>query len=86
MVPVLELAGLQPRTGIRLRTLATWGFRSGLRILLIGALAYALIRAVTLLVARFEHEVNRGTSLDALERAKRGADARLADPQRRLAR
>ncbi len=72
MVPALELVGLQPRTGIRLRTLVTWGFGSGLRILLLGAVAYASIRAVTLLVARFEHEINRGTSLDALERAKRG--------------
>lgn len=71
IVPFFELAGLRPRTGIRLRTMATWGFESGVRILLIGAIVYALIRAVTLLVARFEHEINRGTSLDALERAKR---------------
>lgn len=71
IVPFFELAGLRPRTGIRLRTMATWGFESGVRILLIGAIIYALIRAVTLLVARFEHEINRGTSLDALERAKR---------------
>jgi small conductance mechanosensitive channel len=71
IAPVFELAGLQPRTGVRLRPLATWAFESGLRILLIAALAYTLIRTVTLLVARFEHEVNRGTSLDALERAKR---------------
>ena len=70
-VPFFELAGLQPRTGVRLRTLVTWGFASGLRILLIGAIAYALVRAMGLLVARFEHEINRGTSLDALERAKR---------------
>lgn len=69
--PVLEIAGLQPRTGIRLRPLATWAFQSGLRVLLIAALAYALVRAVTLLVKRFEHEVNLGTGLDALERAKR---------------
>lgn len=71
IAPVLEVAGLQPRTGVRLRPLATWVFGSGLRILLIAALAYALVRAVTLLVQRFEHEVNRGTGLDALERAKR---------------
>jgi len=72
IVPAFEVMDLRPRTGIHLRTLVTWGFGSGLRILLIGGLAYALIRAVTLLVARFEHEINRGTSLDALERAKRG--------------
>ena len=71
IAPVLEVAGLRPRTGVRLRPLATWAFESGLRILLIGALGYALTRAVALLVSRFEHEVNRGTGLDALERAKR---------------
>ncbi|MBA2302387.1 MAG: mechanosensitive ion channel [Acidobacteria bacterium] len=71
IAPVFEVAGLHPRTGVRLRPLATWVFDSGLRIVLIGVLGYALVRAVTLLVKRFEHEVNRGTSLDALERAKR---------------
>jgi small conductance mechanosensitive channel len=71
IAPVFDIAGLEPRTGVGLRPLATWAFQSGLRLLLIGALAYALVRAVTLLVARFEYEVNRGTTLDALERAKR---------------
>jgi small conductance mechanosensitive channel len=69
--PALEIAGLQPRTGVRLRPLATWAFESGLRIILIAVLAYALVRAVKLLVQRFEHEVNLGTGLDALERGKR---------------
>lgn len=71
LVPAFELAGLRPRTGIKLREVAAWSFASGLRIVLIAAMAYALIRAVTLLVARFEHEISTGTSLDALERAKR---------------
>ena len=71
IVPAFELAGLQPRTQTGLRPLATWIFGSGLRIVLIGALGYVLARTVTLLVTRFEHEVNRGTTLDALERAKR---------------
>ncbi len=72
IAPVFEVAGLHPRTGVGLRPLATWLFQSGLRIVLIGALGYALVRAVTLLSRRFEHEVNQGTTLDALERAKRG--------------
>jgi small-conductance mechanosensitive channel len=71
IVPFLELAGLEPRSGLRLQALTAWSLASGLRILLFAALAYGLIRAVTLLVARFEHEINRGTGLDALERAKR---------------
>ena len=71
IVPILELAGLRPRTGVRLRTLADWTFGHGLRVVLISVLAYALIRTITLLIRRFEHEVNLGTGLDALERAKR---------------
>jgi small conductance mechanosensitive channel len=71
IVPIFELAGLRPRTGIRLRTLVVWGFSSGLRVLLIGALAYALVRTSALFVRRFEYQVNLGTGLGALERAKR---------------
>jgi moderate conductance mechanosensitive channel len=71
LFPAFEVVGLQPRTGVHLSTLAAWTFASGLRILLIFILAYALIRTVGLLVKRFEHELNRGTGLDALERVKR---------------
>jgi small conductance mechanosensitive channel len=71
LFPAFELAGLRPRTGVHLRTLAAWTFGSGLRVVLIALLAYALIRVMTLLVRRFEHELNLGTGLDALERAKR---------------
>jgi small conductance mechanosensitive channel len=71
IVPTMELTGLRPRTGVRLRTLADWAFSHGLRVVLISAMAYALIRAITLAIRRFEHEVNLGTGLDALERAKR---------------
>ena len=70
-VPIFELLGLRPRAGLGLRTLATWAFTSGLKVILIVALAFVLVRFVTLLVKRFEHEVNLGTGLDALERAKR---------------
>ena len=71
VVPIFELAGLHPRVGVRLRTLTIWAFSSGLRVLLIAALAYVLVRACTLFVRRFEHQLNLGTGLDALERAKR---------------
>ena len=71
IAPVLQIAGLRPRRGVLLGPMTEWVFGSGLRILLIAALAYAFVRAVTLLVQRFEHDVNRGTTLDALERAKR---------------
>jgi small conductance mechanosensitive channel len=71
LVPAFEVAGLHPRAGVHLRTLASWAFDSGLRILLICAVAYAIIRMVGISVARFEHEISVGTDLDALERAKR---------------
>lgn len=71
IVPAFELAGLRPRAGVHLRTLSAWFFDSGLRVLLIAAVAYALIRMVGIGVRRFENDVNFGTGLDALERAKR---------------
>jgi small conductance mechanosensitive channel len=69
--PAFELTGLRPRAGVHLRTLSAWFFDSGLRVLLIAAVAYALIRMVAIGVKRFETDVNFGTGLDALERAKR---------------
>jgi moderate conductance mechanosensitive channel len=69
--PAFEVVGLRPRAGVHLGTLSAWAFDSGLRILLILAVAYALTHAVKVAVKRFEHDVNFGTGLDALERAKR---------------
>ena len=71
LFPAFELAGLHPRVGLHLRTLSTWTFGSGLRVLLVVAVAFASIRTVAIAVKRFEHDVNFGTGLDALERAKR---------------
>jgi moderate conductance mechanosensitive channel len=71
VVPVLEIGGMRPRGGVHLRTLAAWTFGSGLRVALIAVLAYVVIRASTLVVRRFEHDLNLGTDLDAIERGKR---------------
>jgi len=71
LFPAFELADLRPRAGLHLRTLSTWTFESGLKVLLIAAFAFAVIRIVGVGVKRFEHDVNFGTGLDALERAKR---------------
>ena len=71
LFPAFELAGLKPRTGVPLKTIAEWAFGHGLKTLLIGVLAYALVRTTALMVRRFEHETSRGTSVDALERGKR---------------
>ena len=69
--PAFEVAGLRPRAGLHLRTLSTWTFDSGLRVLLVVAVAFAIVRMVAVVVKRFEHDVNFGSGLDALERAKR---------------
>jgi small-conductance mechanosensitive channel len=71
LFPAFELFGLRPRTGVHLSTLAAWLFASGLRVGLIVVVAYVVVRITKLLVSRFEHELNLGTGLDALERAKR---------------
>jgi small-conductance mechanosensitive channel len=71
MPPAFELAGLPTPTGIRAGMLIEWAVGNGPKVLFIGLLAYALIRTTSLLVRRFEHQVSQGTSIDALERAKR---------------
>jgi moderate conductance mechanosensitive channel len=69
--PALEVIGLEPKTGLHLGQLSRWSYEKGLPLLATIVICYALIRITGLLVTRFEHELNRGTSLDALERAKR---------------
>jgi small conductance mechanosensitive channel len=69
--PVLEAMGARPRAGLPLRSLSTWFFASGLRILLIALLAYSVVRTLHLLVNRFEGDLASARGLDALERAKR---------------
>jgi small conductance mechanosensitive channel len=71
LVPAFELAGLRPTAGVPLAVLEDWLFGSGLRVIVITLLAYASVRATALVVQRFEHDVSTGSSLDALERAKR---------------
>ena len=69
--PAFELAGLKPQTGVHLEKLSEWSFNHGLKLLATIVFCYALVRITALLVTRFEYELNRGTTLDALERAKR---------------
>jgi small conductance mechanosensitive channel len=69
--PAFEIAGVQAHGGVDLATLTTWTFGPGLRIVLIVVGSAALIHTMGVAVQRFEHDVNFGTGLDALERAKR---------------
>ena len=49
LFPAFQMAGLHPRTGIALRSLADWMFDPGLQVLLIVILAYAFVRMTALL-------------------------------------
>ena len=69
--PALELAGAPLRRGLRLSQVAAWAMSGGLRLLLIAALAFVLVRVIALMVGRFEQEVSQNTDLEVLERAKR---------------
>ncbi len=71
LAPALELAGADTGFGLQLETLTSWLPRSGLRVLLIGLLAYGLIRVAWMLAHRFEVELDRGHGQNALERTKR---------------
>jgi small-conductance mechanosensitive channel len=71
LFPAFEAAGLHPRAGLHLSTLSDWAFGPGKTLLLILLVSYTLVRTTGLLVRRFEHELSMGTTLDALERAKR---------------
>ena len=69
--PALEFAGAHIEAGVSLTALTGWALRSGLRIILIAALAYAVIRVSSSVVRVLEAEVVRQGGLNALERAKR---------------
>jgi small conductance mechanosensitive channel len=71
MVPALELAGARIEAGLHLQTLAAWLLRSGLRVLLIALLAFAVTRGVSLLAGRMERDLIAPDEPGAQERAKR---------------
>lgn len=71
LFPALELTGVRPRVSGSMREATAWLRGSGLRILLIVLIAYALTRAVRLLVTRFEKELRGGIRLNSREQAKR---------------
>ena len=71
LFPALDLTGLHPSVGRTVSELSTWLLGPGLRILLIVVIAYALSRATSLVVRRFELELRHGASLDSVEHTKR---------------
>jgi len=69
--PALEMAGAQVSYGLRLRTLTDWLLRSGLHVVVIVLLAYAISRIVGAVVSRLEKDLSRDGGLAGMERAKR---------------
>jgi small conductance mechanosensitive channel len=69
--PVLEMFGEPLTTGLRLHTLKDWFFNSGLRVLIVLTLAYLLLSATGVVVARMEKYVGTARTAPAPELAKR---------------
>jgi small conductance mechanosensitive channel len=71
IVPALELAGARIEAGMHVDTIAAWLLRSGLRVLVIALLAFAVTRGVSLFVSRMETDLAPEQGPGAPERAKR---------------
>jgi len=71
MTPALELAGIDVRAGVHLETLTAWFLRSGLRVMLILMLAFALTRIVGSVISQLEERVAAEVGAGAAERLKR---------------
>jgi moderate conductance mechanosensitive channel len=69
--PAMQIAGAPLAVGIDPELLGAWLLGSGLRIVLIVLLTYALFRILTIATRRMEREMARGTGADLLERSKR---------------
>lgn len=70
-LPALRLAGFELRVGADPEALARWALDRGLRIALIAAAAYLVVRIGSAAARRLEREMSAGTGLDVLERTKR---------------
>lgn len=69
--PALDLAGVELGVGMHSRDLGRWAAQTGLRIVALLLLAFALVRILASVIVRAEREMSVGTGLDALERRKR---------------
>ncbi len=70
-VPVAKMVGIPLVVGPDPGMLLSWLLGSGLRIVLIGIMAYTVGRVVAAMVRRLEDEISRDEAVNALERVKR---------------
>jgi small-conductance mechanosensitive channel len=69
--PALDLAGVDLRVGLQSEDLGRWAARTGIRIVALLLLAFAVVRILSSVIVRAERDMVVGTGLDALERRKR---------------
>ena len=69
--PAVKLAGYRTSFGGNPDALLRWFLDAGLRIVVIAAAAYFVIRIGSAAARRFEREMSRGTGLNVVERTKR---------------
>jgi small conductance mechanosensitive channel len=70
-LPALEFAGVRTSVGLTSQMLTVWLLGSGLRILVISTLTYALLRIISAAARRLEAELGAATSAGMVERVKR---------------
>ncbi|MGQ0732875.1 MAG: mechanosensitive ion channel family protein [Acidobacteriota bacterium] len=71
LFPALDLAGVEPPTGLQAQGAVQWAAGNGLRIVIIVLLAFAVSRMMSAILARAEQDLAVGTGVDRLERQKR---------------
>jgi len=69
--PALDLAGVELGVGMHSQDLGRWAARTGIRIVALLLLAFAVVRILSSIIVRAERDLSVGTGLDALERRKR---------------
>jgi small conductance mechanosensitive channel len=69
--PALDLAGVDLRVGLQSDELGRWAANTGVRIVALLLLAFAVVRILSAVIVRAEHDMQVGSGLDALERRKR---------------
>ena len=71
LFPALELMGVNLRVGLQSEDLGRWAATTGIRIVALLLLTFAVVRVLTAVIVRAERNMEVGTGLDALERRKR---------------
>lgn len=69
--PALEFMGVDLHVGLQSQDIGQWALTTGIRIVALLLLTFAVVRVLSAVIARAERDMEVGTGLDALERRKR---------------